>query len=100
MKSILVSGVLLLLMTSPSFAQQNVPDVQQDPPAERDGAAGRGTTQNQDSSLWWWLLPLLALPILYFLMKPSNDKVRTDGYDKRMVGTKGGRRKGKDEFIE
>ena len=52
-----------------------------------------GTTTNDTESgpNLWWLLPLLALPVLFFLFKGDNEENRRDYRDTGFAGAKGGR---------
>jgi hypothetical protein len=58
------------------------------------------TTDNGFNPLW--LLPLLAIPVIYFIYKASNDDARERRYDTRepLAGAKGGRSERRDSDTE
>lgn len=101
--AILVSGALLASPVSASA--QGVQDgTLNDPVAPRDvnssqnnDSAVGGATDTGDQALsWLWLLPLLAIPVLYFMVRGNEDR---DGYRQTgpIAGVKGGRAERRDE---
>lgn len=58
------------------------------------GTGTTGTTDDTNTGFdWRWLLPLLAVPLLYFAFRRNDDEQRNEEYrDQRSIlGTKGGR---------
>lgn len=48
-----------------------------------------GTTSNGID--WRWLLPILAIPVIFFLFKSDNEDKRPDYRDQGIMGAKGGK---------
>ena len=50
-------------------------------PGVGGGPGGLTTTPGADNGLYWlWLLPLLAIPLLYFVWRSSDDTSESRGY--------------------
>jgi hypothetical protein len=75
--------VLFLLVGSMLFVGPGMLLAQEPPVQEQQPAANTGIN-------WWWLLPLLAIPLLIFMLPKRED---TETQDQDMVGTKGGETK-------
>jgi hypothetical protein len=57
-----------------------------------------GTTKDNGFNPMW-LLPLLAIPVIYYLYKSSNDNSRDTGYDRGSIaGAKGGKSERRNDF--
>src|SRR5690348_12971073 len=95
---ILGSTVLSLAVFTPVFAKQwsqNGTNYSV-PPAQNSTGQTNGTnttTQGtQDDGISpWWLLPLLAIPVLYFHRRDNKDEDDRRYYDQGMSGAKGGK---------
>jgi hypothetical protein len=96
MKYLLMSIMLsisLLFVAVPVHAQNN-----QTPNTYNNGSGSNGSTDgstgttNDNSGFdWRWLLPLLAIPILFIAFSGSNDDTTTYRETNRYTGVKGGR---------
>jgi len=102
--ALIVSVLLMMGMTfmMPSFtsAQQNVPpngNFNQAPGGTDTTGGQPGAVTTDDGISWLWLLPLLALPLIYLWMRGKRER-ETDTYrDQGFAGTKGGRSKRRQE---
>ena len=93
---IIISG---LSVASVAFAQNNTYNTA--PPA--DGCTlngqpnGTNTTNTDNGFDWRWLLPLLAIPVLFLFLGENKEDENTRYYDQGVAGAKGGKsRKEKD----
>lgn len=99
----LLAGALLASPVT-AFAQGAQDGTLNEPGAPRDvnsspnnGSAVGGTTDTADRALsWLWLLPLLAIPVLYFMVRGSEER---EGYRQAgpLVGAKGGQTERRNE---
>lgn len=62
---------------------------------DNNGVGGTNTVQDSASDNegfnWWWLLPLIAIPIIYLLTRRSNDRDTYHDRGSSLSGAKGGR---------
>lgn len=83
----------LFSLTESSYAQ-----------GARDGAYQGGsevTTDSQSGFDWRWLLPLLAIPVVLYLMRDTREQERSDYQSQQLAGMKGGEaRRERNEEIE
>jgi len=87
---ILTGGIVLMPMRS--YAQNN-----QD---FSNTNFGNSTDYASIGSGWVWLLPLVAIPIIYFIWKGASaphDETNYSGYNQALVGVKGGEKNGRKE---
>lgn len=69
------------------------------------GNTGMTSTANQTNDTGfnlWWLLPLIALPLLFLAFRQGtrNEETRTYSSQSTMAGAKGGRSKSEDDDYE
>jgi 1,4-dihydroxy-2-naphthoate octaprenyltransferase len=72
-------------------AQNNMSDYNTAPGTTTDDTGTLNSTDTQDDGFnWWWLLPLLAIPLILMARRGSND--RKESQDRgQFAGVKGGR---------
>jgi hypothetical protein len=88
--SLVLSGVVQLSAVSAQGAQ-DVPYNQTPVNNGQGQTGGTGTTTNDETGFdWRWLLPLLAIPVIFMFGNRSRDDGRSQYRDERYAGTKGG----------
>lgn len=99
----LLVGVLFAFASPVAVsAQQTAPnDTYNEAPAPGN-TGGTGTTTNEDRGGfdWRWLLPLLAVPLLFLFKKDNRNEERQSHRSQQFAGSKGGEsRKDREEDI-
>lgn len=96
----ILSGVLVLPSAFAQDVPANQPGLNYDtaPGSETTNPGVGGTTNTVDDAAennLWWLLPLLAIPVLFFVFRRSEEKDRDFSYGSGgyAVGAKGGQSK-------
>lgn len=91
----------IILVPTTSYAQSTTTDTgtyNSNSTSNTDTGAGT-TTDNTGGFNWWWLLPLLAIPVFFVLVSRGHDDLEDKYYtDQRsFAGAKGGRARKKAE---
>jgi hypothetical protein len=101
--TIVVIALALTFGFSGSVSAQSVQEgpMNQAPGTGNTGGQTVGTTDDNQGFNWMWLLPLLAIPVvLYMVRKKDNREERTT--DRRvhgLAGSKGGRAREEEEIL-
>lgn len=101
--SILTVGAMFTSLVSAQTTPGDGTGVNQDttqPIPQNDNTIG-GTANQDDGTNWWWLLPIIAIPVIYMLYRAMKDNDRDTYRERDMMGARGGRaeRDEKDEDI-
>lgn len=93
LKQFLIALALLLVVATPALAQstQQFSDPTYNSTPNNLDTGGTVTTDNENRFDWRWLLPLLAVPIVYFAWKSRDQGDYTTYNDQYAVGVKGGK---------
>lgn len=94
LSAIIMAAVIFVHGAQPARAQQTMPGDTVNQQPMTDSGTGTATAPASRTLDWLWLLPLLAIPLLFLLMRDR----RTDSYDSyeyqdqgSLAGVKGGR---------
>lgn len=107
--SLLISSFALPLAAGAQGTQDNSTLNNQSQPGSTNntngGTAGRTQTNSPDNNQgfdWRWLLPLLAIPVIYLLTRRTDDRDEYREQSRYVAGAKGGkaRRERDDEDYE
>jgi hypothetical protein len=63
------------------------------------GTINDGTTAANTGPDWRWILPLVGIPLLFFLMRDNKDDRRSESRDRGLAGAKGGSSRRRDEEV-
>lgn len=103
LSAVLIAAVILIHGAYPARAQQTMPGDTVNQQPMTDTGAGTTTATDNRTLDWLWLLPLLAIPLLFLLMRDR----RSDSYDEyeyqdqgSLAGVKGGRARTKTTEID
>lgn len=100
-RSLVVSTLIIsaILISSNAIAQENVqaPVNPAQGPIVDDTTGDSATTgvpaTADDGFSAWWILPLIAIPILLYLVWPKNNRREDISYRNDLAGAKGGKAK-------
>jgi len=87
------------VLVAPSVSAQNNTEYNTAPGTTTDDTGTLNSTDTQNDGFnWWWLLPLIAIPLVLLARRGSSDKAERQDSG-QFAGAKGGRQERSDDTM-